>query len=358
MASSASSAIQQCVSKISENLKHIDKDQMSRFSEDSRGFVDDITRCMTDLQTFSKSDYSLMRQTNDVIFHVRSFRRVVLDCLRCLQKEFEFNEISLDKFLEGNKLTDYKSIFDKEGVCEAHELVDLFQGMDINSLQKDMKPIQFKRLKRKMDEVEKVRNFLEKDMKKKLDEVGMECNKTSAEVNNKLNQAFEELIDVAGTIIRSIEDGKRRAEIRRAVFAAASVGFAILSARSQCALIDKGFRSRRVILFVAGAHLEKYASAEVVSIDKDLKSIEELLKHVKKQTSEWEGHTKQTILNWSALILDFNELLKLMRQGHEKLEDTTLHDVQTHLDDTRNRLEEFDKSLDKFESDIKSAIRS
>ncbi|XP_077982737.1 uncharacterized protein LOC144437628 [Glandiceps talaboti] len=340
--------------------------------------ISEIEKNLNILTSFPEGDQSIKQKCRQIVFQIRqvllsvlqeskdlkAFRLVCLDGLHVVSSEISFLHMNIDDFLKEEGLQKYKDIFEREEIGKAVELLDK-EVINMDDLKKEMKLASFKRLKERLRKAENVRKYIDEKMTSDLEKAGAVCNELSESVMKKLNKAMDDLQQVSTELVKSIENGKRRAEIRRVIFKVVSAAAQIVIWQSVFGLgkvaLD-GAKSlaiggaKEVPKFIAGCYLNEYASDGIRNADDDLRAIIQLLENVKSKTGQMDKELQQSVLNWQSVLTTFQHLLVALKKSGSILQDEELHDVSAHVKATTKALETLDLQIDKLEDNIKEAV--
>ncbi|XP_070547190.1 uncharacterized protein [Ptychodera flava] len=369
-----------CMTKINTFVECIDPNQLTEGLNNIGGCLSSIKSFMDSLATFPEGDYSLKSNFRDVKFQtrqvltsifdemveLRSFRRVAVDALWCLKKELDFMAMDIDTFLEANKLSKYKEVFEEEEIFYARELLNE-ENIKIDDLKSVMKPASFNRLKEKLREAEKVKSFLKNEMEDKLNNAGAVCQSKSEAVNVRLNNALRDLGKAAEDTMKSIDDAKKRAEFRKLMFDitkfAAGImisyyGFGMVSALSKGVSSFANAMVYQGTMTVAGVQLRSVAQEGIRNVTEDLEIIKALREDIEGQASKWSDYTENTITNWTILIKELKKLLDMLKKDVKAVHDPVITDLRSHLDTSKTALDSFGSGIDKLEEEVKRVVAS
>jgi len=343
------------------------------------GCIANADKHMDSLASFPEGDYALKQKCRNIVFQVRlvllslleeskdlkALRLVCLDCLHAISSEINFRNMKIEDFLKEEELEKYTELFTDEEIIKPCELLDA-EIINIDELSDKMKPASLERLKERLRKAVNVERHIGSQMMTDLERASVSCNETSEAVTRKLNQAITDLQREAAVLVRSINDGKRRAEIRKLVFQVISVTSQIVvwysltgmgSALFEDAATAFADVARGVPRAMAGYQLGQFASGGIESADSDLEVIDQLLQNFQSETNQMDNQLKKSVMNWQIVMVTFTDLLGALKKSGKMLEAEELHDVNAHITHTRKALKTLDNQIEEFEEKIKKSLQ-
>ncbi|XP_070546838.1 uncharacterized protein [Ptychodera flava] len=264
--------------------------------------------------------------------------------LQCLQAEILSRKLGVDTFLFQHRLERYKLLFKSEDIEYISEIVEMELAHDlVKHFRDNMETWDFDALMKEFDKAEHDNYYIQYCMKDDLTRLGDQCERSSEKVSSLLNQSLSEMQNVTLSIIRYLESQKSINET-------ASVGFQVLRTLGLLAVVGGLLTLSLPGVIVAGVGTVAAIGgvAGTVATQKEVVRITKEIKDIDFMMSFWQGVINHGITSWKVLIIKFNELRTLLREGVVKLEEEELYDITSHFQAAEKSLRNFNKQINDF----------
>ncbi|XP_070546685.1 uncharacterized protein [Ptychodera flava] len=347
-------------------LKNFDDDYVNAAWNVLRESIVEVRRLIIWLTNIQIKSRDVDREAHNAIREVKRVYRILLEecknikhfskqceyMLQCLQAEIISRHSGIDTFLFQHRLERYKVLFESEDIEYISEIVEMELTQDLVKHFKDN--MQFRDFKVLMKQIEKAatdKQYIENCMEEDLTRLGNQCKSSSQKVTSLLTKSLSETEKVTLSIIGYLESEKSMNE-------AAGVGFKVLSALGLLAMVGGmlAFSLPGFIVAGVGAAATGGGVAGTVVTQIESAKITRQIKDIKSMMFTWEGVIKHGITSWKHLIIKFNELATLLREGVVKLEDEELYDITSHFQAAEKSLRNFSKQINDFAEEVQLVV--
>ncbi|XP_070550855.1 uncharacterized protein [Ptychodera flava] len=305
---------------------------------------------------------ALNTQVDNAIRRVRVVYRYVLEeCVniknfskqceymqQCQQAEIKSRNLGVDTFLWQHRLESYKGLFESKGTEYLSEIVEMELTHDLeNNFKDSMEPLDSDALMNVIDKAKHGNYYIQHCMEEDLTRLGNQCERSSEKVSLLLNGSLSETQNVTLSIVRYKESQKSMNKT-------ASVGFKVLSALGQLAVVG-GLLTLSlpgVIFAGVGAAATGGGVTGTVATQNEVARITEQIKDIDSMMSYWKGIIQHGITSWEELIMKFKELGTLLKEGVIKLEEEELYDITSHFQAAEKCLRNFSKQINDFAEEV------